>query len=94
MKRYGIKEEDIPAIRLMSQEGIKYKMQHITLTTNSLCRFINEFFDKRLKPFLFSQDLSDDWNSRPVKVIAASNFNQITKDETKNVLVLFYHPLV
>lgn len=94
MKRYGIKEEDIPAIRLMSQEGIKYKMQHITLTTNSLCRFINEFFDKRLKPFLFSQDLPEDWNSRPVKVIAASNFNQITKDETKNVLVLFYHPLV
>ncbi len=94
MQRYGIEYSDVPALRLMSQEGIKYKPKISLISANAVCTFIADFFGKKLKPFRFSQPVPEDWDAGPVKQLVGSNFDQIARDPDKNVFVLFYHPLV
>lgn len=94
LKRYGITTDQIPALRLMSQEGIKYKFMSNLITSTNISKFLNDFFDKKLKSFYFSQDLPDDWDIKPVKIITAANLKKFIKDSNKIVLVLFYHPIV
>ena len=39
-----------------------------------------------------SQELPEDWDSKPVKVLVASNFEKVVMDTSKDVLVEFYAP--
>merc|ERR1712183_64700 len=54
--------------------------------------FIKSFKDGELKPHLKSQELPEDWNAAPVKILAGSNFAEVALDATKDVLVEFYAP--
>lgn len=51
---------------------------------NHVCEFRFLF-----QPHLMSQDLPEDWDKLPVKVLVGKNFEEVAFDENKNVFVEF-----
>lgn len=41
---------------------------------------------------LLSEDLPEDWDKAPVKVLVSTNFDEVVFDKSKDVLVEFYAP--
>lgn len=91
---FGMKKEEIPAARIikLEEDMAKYKPESQELTADNIKQFVQDFLDGKLKQSLLSQDLPEDWDTSPVKVLVASNFDSIALDPSKNVLVEFYAP--
>jgi len=62
------------------------------LTTEAVKTFVQGVEDGSIKPHLMSADVPEDWDSKPVKVLVGSNFNDVAKDKSKAVFVEFYAP--
>ncbi|CAF1265630.1 unnamed protein product [Rotaria sp. Silwood1] len=91
---FGLKTSDVPAVRLITLQDdmTKYKFEPSDITSKNLIDFVRGFFDGKLKPHLLSQEIPDDWDKAPVKVLVGKNFNEVAKDKTKTVLVTFVAP--
>jgi len=91
---FGIEDSEVPTFRITSStdDMIKYKPEDATMTEENFRAFVKSFQEGKLKPHLKSQELPEDWNSSPVKVLVSSNFNAVAKDPSRDVLVEFYAP--
>ncbi|ENN75631.1 protein disulfide-isomerase [Dendroctonus ponderosae] len=91
---FGMKSEEVPAARLihLADEMAKYKPPTNELTAESLKNFVQDFLDGKLKQHLLSQPLPEDWDKDDVKVLVSENFDSVTLDKDKDVLVEFYAP--
>ncbi|CAH1997410.1 unnamed protein product [Acanthoscelides obtectus] len=95
MEFFGLKKkEEVPTVRLirLEEEMDKYKPETDDLSAESLKQFVQDFLDGKLKQHLLSQELPEDWDSKPVKVLVSTNFDEVALDPTKDVLVEFYAP--
>nr|XP_061786860.1 protein disulfide-isomerase A3-like [Nerophis lumbriciformis] len=83
---------DLPLVTIRSKVGHKYTMrEEFTRDGQSLDRFLDHYFAKRLKPYIKSQSIPDK-QSAAVKVVVAESFDAIVNDPNKDVLVQFYSP--
>lgn len=91
---FGMKKDELPAMRLIHLEDdmTKYKPASGDLTADVMKSFVSDFLEGKVKPHLLSEDLPEDWDKNPVKVLVSTNFDEVAFDKTKNVLVEFYAP--
>ncbi|XP_069359043.1 protein disulfide-isomerase [Maniola hyperantus] len=91
---FGMKKDEVPSARLIAleQDMAKYKPATNELSANVVEEFVQSFFAGTLKQHLLSEDLPEDWSAKPVKVLVASNFDDVVFDSSKKVLVEFYAP--
>ncbi|XP_051559803.1 protein disulfide-isomerase A2 isoform X2 [Myxocyprinus asiaticus] len=93
LKYFSLSENDIPIVRLINTDTVlKYAMDESTVNTDTLRTFCQGVLDGTIKPNLKSQEIPEDWDKNPVKVLVGKNFNEVAFDETKNVFVEFYAP--
>ncbi|KAJ8941275.1 hypothetical protein NQ318_016940 [Aromia moschata] len=93
MEFFGLQKKEVPAARLikLEEDMAKYKPETNDLT-ESIKKFVQNFLDGKLKQHLLSQELPEDWDKEPVKVLVATNFDSVALDTEKDVLVEFYAP--
>jgi len=91
---FGLKAADAPTLRLIQLEGdmTKFVPETKDLTQEAIGAFVQKVLDGELKPFLMSQDVPEDWDAKPVKILVGKNFVEVAMDKTKNVFVEFYAP--
>ncbi|WP_411025526.1 hypothetical protein, partial [Salmonella sp. s55004] len=94
MEYFGLKDDDLPSMRVITLDGEmkKYKPDSNELSESNILNFVGGYFEGTLKPHLMSEDVPEDWDSTPVKILVGSNFNEVAFDKSKNVLVEFYAP--
>lgn len=91
---FGIKKEELPSLRFikLDEEMLKYKYPHDEFVANKISAFTRDVLDGKVKPHLLSQELPEDWDKEPVKVLVGSNFDEVAFNKSVNVLVEFYAP--
>ncbi|CAF1031322.1 unnamed protein product [Rotaria magnacalcarata] len=91
---FGLKTSDVPAVRLITlkDEMSKFKPESSEIKSEVLVDFVKAFFDGKLKPHLLTQDIPEDWDKTPVKILVGKNFHEVVQDKKKTVLVTFIAP--
>ena len=94
---FDIKKEDghVPIIIHLG-EGVqvneKYVPDFTELSEENLAKFAADYLAGNLQKYLKSEEIPDDWDAKPVKVLVGKNFESVAFDESKDVFVFFYAP--
>lgn len=91
---FGMTKEEVPTIRLikLEEDMAKYKPESNDLSAETIKEFLQKFMEGKLKQHLLAQELPEDWDKNPVKVLVSGNFEEVALDKSKDVLVEFYAP--
>ncbi|XP_071975941.1 protein disulfide-isomerase A2 [Engystomops pustulosus] len=93
LEYFGLTQEDIPTIRFINIDQVKkFIFNADKITTETVKAFTQGVLDGKIKQNLKSQEIPEDWDKNPVKVLVGKNFEEVAYDETKNVFVEFYAP--
>jgi len=91
---FGLSSDETPALRFINlgDDMTKYKPETDSLEAEDIKSFVNSILDGTAKPHLMSEDVPEDWDAQPVKVLVGKNFAEVARDENKHVFVEFYAP--
>ncbi|XP_034087429.1 protein disulfide-isomerase A2 [Gymnodraco acuticeps] len=90
---FGVSEKDAPTARIINMEtGKKFNIDSGDLNTNVMRQLCLDVLEGIAQPYFKSEEIPEDWNKGPVKVLVAKNFGSVALDPTKNVFVEFYAP--
>ncbi|VDM47662.1 unnamed protein product, partial [Toxocara canis] len=90
----GLIAEDVPAILFIDlSKGIsKYKAEFNEITRKNIISFVQDCLDGKSVAFLKSEDVPQDWDSKPVKQLVGKNFEEVIFEQNKTAFVMFYAP--
>jgi len=94
MDFFGVELADLPSMRILKREDdmLKFKPELNELSEENIRSFVKQYLAGELKPHLMSEEVPEDWDKEPVKVLVGKNFEEVAKNIEKNVLVEFYAP--
>jgi protein disulfide-isomerase A1 len=91
---FALKPADCPTLRLIKLEGdmTKFVPEKKELDADTITAFTQDFVDGKLTPHLMTEEVPEDWDKNPVKVLVGKNFKEVALNAEKAVLVEFYAP--
>nr|CDS29466.1 Viral IAP associated factor [Hymenolepis microstoma] len=91
---FGITKEMCPTYRVIELDDavVKFKPETVEFTFDAMKSFISDAIDRKIKPYLQTEEVPDDWDKEPVKVLVGKNFDVVARDHNKCVLIMFYAP--
>jgi len=94
MEFFGLDESELPSMRIikLEEDMSKFKPESTELSDENIRLFVKQYLGGSLKPHLMSEDVPEDWDKEPVKVLVGKNFDEVAKNTEKDVLVEFYAP--
>ncbi|XP_036829475.1 protein disulfide-isomerase A2-like isoform X1 [Oncorhynchus mykiss] len=92
LKYFGLSEGDAPAVRIINTDTTKKFALIGQITAATLQTFCQGVLDGTVKSHLLSEEVPEDWDKGPVKVLVGKNFEAVALDKNKNVFVEFYAP--
>jgi len=94
MEFFGMEESELPSMRIirLEEDMAKYKPDSTELSDSNIRAFVKAYLGGELKAHLMSQEIPEDWDKEPVKVLVGKNFDAVARDVAKDVLVEFYAP--
>lgn len=91
----GVDEKQLPTIRLLdpadNMKKFTYEGDINSLTLEGLQTFVENFKNKKLVPFLKSEEIPAE-TSDPLKIIVGKNFQSVVLDSDNDVFVKYYAP--
>lgn len=97
----GVEEEQLPVVTLLEAHGggggnyhssKKYRLETNGLTADKVVKFVEDFENGRLEPYLRSEPLPTGEDMGPVGVVVGRNFKKVSQEADKDVLIDFYAP--
>ncbi|MFH4977703.1 hypothetical protein AB6A40_004412 [Gnathostoma spinigerum] len=90
----GMRSEDMPGVIFVDLEkGLtKYKATLKEITRKEIVAFVKDALTGKLEPFLRSEEVPDNWDDKPLKILVGKNFEDIVFELERNTLVFFYAP--
>jgi len=64
----------------------------LDLSADAVTKFAQGVLSGVAKRHLMSEEIPEDWNSKPVSVLVGKNFKEVAYDSNKKVFVEFYAP--
>merc|ERR1712061_584739 len=91
---FGIVDSELPTFRAirLGEEMAKFKPEDDSVTAENVEKFVSDFQEGKLKQHLMSEEIPEDWDKEPVKVLVGKNFHEVAMNAEKDVLVEFYAP--
>ncbi|NXR87398.1 PDILT protein, partial [Hypocryptadius cinnamomeus] len=75
---FRIRDIDVPAVRILNlSSDARYKMPADEVTVENLKEFCHSYLNGKAKQHLSSEEIPQDWDKMPVKVLVGKNFNSI-----------------
>merc|ERR1712088_421155 len=91
---FGITESELPTFRAiqLGEDMAKFKPDDDKIEAENIKAFVAKFLAGELKQHLMSEEIPEDWDKEPVKVLVGKNFHEVAMNAEKDVLVEFYAP--
>jgi len=91
---FGIVDSELPTFRAikLGEDMAKFKPEDDSIESANVKTFVGDFLDGKLKQHLMSEEIPEDWDANPVKVLVGKNFHDVAMNPEKDVLVEFYAP--
>ena len=78
---------------LQMDSNSKYLLDAKTeLSSDKVLDTVKKFFNGEIEKTLKTEEIPEDWDKEPVKVLVGKNFKEVAMDKSKNVFVEFYAP--
>ena len=91
---FGVKKDQLPMAAIFEMDSNSKYLREANQAADSkeVLETMKKYFNGEIEKTMKTEEIPEDWDKEPVKVLVGKNFNQVALDKSKDVFVEFYAP--